>query len=188
MSEVFKDRRYQRTHEAIILNTIKLAKISGWKKVTVTKICHNANLNRNSFYLHFETINDVFDEIENVFINKYHSFMNSSPIIEVMIKTPEYYDLFHKFLLEEAKYVNDIKDIGRSEQLLSKIKNVYMEVFEKDLKSSAKYKHNINIILPYITGCTLIFFTNWVNDPLHYDIKNNVIFSGEFIDKILNMS
>ena len=60
------DRRYQRTHETIKNNTLELAIANGWKKVSVTKLAEKANINRNSFYLHFDTINDVFDEIEEV--------------------------------------------------------------------------------------------------------------------------
>lgn len=50
MNESLKsDRRYQRTHELIINNAIKMALVSGWKKVSVTKLAEKVNINRNSF-------------------------------------------------------------------------------------------------------------------------------------------
>ena len=46
---VSNDRRYQRTHEAILDHAIKLALVGGWKKVSVTRLAEKANINRNSF-------------------------------------------------------------------------------------------------------------------------------------------
>ena len=181
------DRRYQRTHEIIISTVISIALTRGWEKVNVTEVAKVANINRNSFYIHFETINDVFDEIEDRFIKKYQESLIKAVSIDEMIKDTSYYDMFIKFLNSEAKYVDSIKKMGRANFLLTKIRKEYMKFFEKELSSSIKYKKAKDLILPYIAGSTSIFFDNWVNNPLAFDIKKHAVFSGEFIERILLM-
>ena len=53
------DRRYQRTHELIINSTIELARISGWSKVSVTKLAEKANINRNSFPFRQQFVREI---------------------------------------------------------------------------------------------------------------------------------
>ena len=182
------DRRYQRTHEIIIHHAIDLALESGWEKVNVTRLAEKANINRNSFYLHFTSINGVFDEVEERFVDKYRRFVTSSPLLDVMIKETEYYNSFSLFLRSEGEYVAVIKKMGRSDQLLSKLQKVWMDVYETELSASQKYNDAKDMILPYIAGCTLIFFSNWINDPTGFDVQKNTLFSGAFIDHILTLA
>ena len=182
------DRRYQRTHEAIVSNAIELALTAGWKSVSVTKLAEKANINRNSFYLHFGVMNDVFDEIEDEFVDRYRRFVTTSPILDVMIKDSKFYDSFTAFLKSEEEYVAIISKIGRSNHLISKIQKVWMDIYNAELSGSERYRKAKDIVLPYIAGCTLIFFTNWINDPTGFDVHRNTLFSGEFIDYILTLA
>ena len=182
---VSNDRRYQRTHEAIIHHAMELALVSGWKKVSVTKLTEKANINRNSFYLHFNTIEDVFDEIEERFLAKYRDFVSASPLLDVLVTDTDYYVAFSAFLKSEESNVAAIAKMGRAEQLVSKIERIWLDYFDRELSSSRKYSRAKDVILPYIAGCTLIFFTNWVNDPIGFDIQKNTWFNGKFIERTL---
>ena len=184
---VSNDRRYQRTHEIITRNAIELALAVGWKKVSVTKLAEKSNINRNSFYLHFDTIEDVFDEIEEVFLAKYRTFVADSPPLEIMVRDADYYTAFSAFLKNEEEYVAAIGKMGRSAQLISKTERIWMNYYEAELSSSSKYRKAKDIILPYISGSTLIFFTSWINDPTSFDVRKNTLFNGEFIERILSI-
>ena len=181
------DRRYQRTHKAIIHTAIELALAGGWKKVSVTKLAERANINRNSFYLHFDTINDVFDEIEEQFLAKYRAFLATSPPLEIMVRDADYYAAFSAFLKSEEEYVATIGKMERSAQLISKTERIWTNYYEAELSSSSKYRKAKDIILPYISGSTLIFFTSWINDPTSFDVRKNTLFNGEFIERILSI-
>ena len=62
-----------------------------------------------------------------------------------------------------------------------------MHILEEEF-SASQYNAKKDVILPYIAGCTWIFFTNWVNNPIDFDTKKNILFSGNFIDYILLFS
>ena len=184
---VSNDRRFQRTHELIINSAIEMALHIGWQKVRITHLAEKANINRNSFYLHFQTMGDLFDEVDERFLVKYRIFVRSSPSLEIMVKDPDYYEAFSDFLKSEEDYFKMIHTIGRSDILISKIEKIWMSYFDTELSLSPKYRNAKEIILPYIAGCTMIFFTNWANNPTEFDIKRNTLFNREFIEHILAM-
>ena len=181
------DRRYQRTHQLIISNTIELAIANGWEKVSITKLAEKSNINRNSFYLHFERIEDVFDEIEDSFVSRYQEFVSSQPVLEALVNDYDYYSAFADFLKSEEQFATMINQMGRSNQLNSKVEKIWMKYLDEELSSLPEYRKVKDVILPYISGCTLIFFTNWFNDPTGFNIQKNTLFSGEFIKHILSM-
>lgn len=130
----------------------------------------------------------MFDEIEEKFLDKYRESLKSASILEIMIKESKYYDNFVDFLKGEEAYVKVIKEMGRAEQLISKITKIWMRIYEEELSMSLELRKQKDIILPYIAGCTSIYFTNWINDPIGFGIQENTLLSGKFIDYILTMA
>lgn len=181
------DRRYQRTHDIIIKNAIELAEKSDWKKVSVTDLSEKANINRNSFYIHFDTINDVFDEIERKFVNKYTAFLSTTSLTN-MLNDEHYIDAFYNLLENEKEYVVIISKMGRTEYLLYKLQKEWMRYFDEALSDSSNYANGSDILLPYISGCMYTFFSAWINDPYGFDFRENSLFSMEVIDHLLKIA
>lgn len=74
------DLRYIKT-ENIIKNTfIDLIEEVGLKKTTISLICEKALISRNTFYLHYETIDDlidsIYEDIRKDFENQYPGFVD----------------------------------------------------------------------------------------------------------------
>ena len=63
------DARYIRTHKALQDAFEKLIIDSDPGKINVSSITHAANVNRRTFYLHFDTIEDMFDELAEKIAN-----------------------------------------------------------------------------------------------------------------------
>ena len=57
------DARYIRTHEALQDAFKRLIIDSDPRKINVSSITQAANVNRRTFYLHFETVDEMFDEL-----------------------------------------------------------------------------------------------------------------------------
>ena len=64
MTEQKQDLRVVRTKEAIRSAFKALVCELPYEKVTVKAIADRANINRNTFYLHYETTDDVLREIQ----------------------------------------------------------------------------------------------------------------------------
>ena len=63
------DARYIRTHKVLQDAFEKLIIDSDPGKINVSSITHAANVNRRTFYLHFDTIEDMFDELAEKLAN-----------------------------------------------------------------------------------------------------------------------
>ena len=71
MSEKKEDLRIQRTKEAIHTVFKEMVCEMPYEKITVKAIADRAKINRNTFYLHYETTDDVLREIQVDYSSRY---------------------------------------------------------------------------------------------------------------------
>lgn len=67
-AETKTDRRWVRTRKSIRNAFAKLLIDKELEKITVKEIVEIADINRNTFYLHYSNVNEVVEEIENEII------------------------------------------------------------------------------------------------------------------------
>ena len=60
-----KDKRYQRTHSRIRQVFEELVQTVPFQEITVTRISQEAGINRKTFYMHYNSIAALFDELVN---------------------------------------------------------------------------------------------------------------------------
>lgn len=70
-----KDRRIDKSKMALKEALILLMEENEFKSITITEIVHSANLNRGTFYKHYQTQEDLLNElIDDVLIDLIHSY------------------------------------------------------------------------------------------------------------------
>lgn len=74
--ESIKDRRTRFTRNEIKSTYIALLDQMPKNKITVTMLCEETGINRGTFYLHYETLDDVWKDIENDLIQESEDIMN----------------------------------------------------------------------------------------------------------------
>jgi len=104
-----KDRRIQKTKDAIQSAFAKLLREKSIDKMTVKQLCETANINKSTFYLHYRDIYDCADYLRDAIVDELvavfapHSFAaiinNFSIILEdIMIIFDKNKDLYMPFL------------------------------------------------------------------------------------------
>lgn len=181
------DRRYKRTHCAIRQTAFALAQKSGWKKVSITELAETANINRNTFYLHFDTIDDVFEDAEAE-IAKSYSLVLSNTSIPKSLVDEEFFVKFEAFLNENKDTVCILSKIGRGENLILKLREVWTNVFETALSPACKNEKEKHIIIQYLSGSMYTFFSTWVQNPDSFDLRNYFFFEAEIITMLMRFS
>lgn len=91
-----KDRRSRFTKKEIKSSYIRLMDVYPKEKINVTLLCKEADINRGTFYLHYETIDDVWKDIENDLIQ------DSKKIFDETIFNPK--------TVDATKYVEHLKE------------------------------------------------------------------------------
>ncbi|MGH2318397.1 TetR/AcrR family transcriptional regulator [Planococcus sp. SE5232] len=70
-----KDRRIDKSKMALKEALIRLMEEKEFKSITITEIVHSANLNRGTFYKHYQTQEELLNElIDDVLIDLIHSY------------------------------------------------------------------------------------------------------------------
>lgn len=77
-----EDLRIRKTKHSIKESFIDLVKKKGYKKVSVTDIVKEANINRNTFYLHYEDKEDLIKKLILENTNKIKNKIGSSTLLE----------------------------------------------------------------------------------------------------------
>ncbi len=116
--------------------------------ITVKEICRRAGVNRSTFYLHYETIDDLLSEcVENTgkkfvsyFENSDSAFaenIRNAPLNDLILVTPDYLLPYLKFVKENrailAAAVNNptgMRTVARYERLYSSILDPILERFD----------------------------------------------------------
>lgn len=75
MKELKADRRVRRTRAILRESLLTLLKEKPITKITPTELCRTADINRNTFYSHFDSVDDLLESIEHeLFENIHRSF------------------------------------------------------------------------------------------------------------------
>lgn len=71
------DRRSQKTKQSIQAALIKLLEEKSFPKISVTDICREADINRNTFYSYYKRQSDVCGEILKLYFNRFSAAVKS---------------------------------------------------------------------------------------------------------------
>ncbi len=136
MAGVKNNRRVQYTKQVIKQSFLKILEEKDISKVSVKEICELADVNRGTFYLHYQDTNDLFNQIEDELI------ASVMPILQI-----EGEGFIHVWLSKLIHLLNENRTVSRiiltDYQNSRLVKNVFAEVqnmamhdFSKDFKEN----------------------------------------------------
>lgn len=155
--------------------------------ITVKEICEKAGVNRSTFYLHYETINDLLEEcIENTkkqFISYFSSKnqklkdIENSSLEELVFLTPDYLNPYLEYIRDNKKlYQVTVKkaNIMNLVNILNRLNEVVLKPILNRFKIDEKAQRYW--IAYYIGGINSII-CEWINNDCAED--------NEFITKMI---
>ena len=72
------DKRVLRTKKALHEALLRLIQEKPVSRVTTTELCREADINRNTFYAHYSTPEDVLREVEDAFLDELSDMLEST--------------------------------------------------------------------------------------------------------------
>ncbi len=116
---------------------LKLLSEKEFEFITVKEICHQAGVNRSTFYLHYETVGDLLDETLDYINSKFDGYFKdvtmdvakiaTLPLAELYLITPEYLLPWLNFIKENKRLFQTF--LSRHETL--KMSSFYKSIFER---------------------------------------------------------
>ena len=151
--------------------------------ITVKEICTKAGVNRSTFYLHYETMNDLLEESAQFVLKKFYEsmqsvddfnivhgeegineFVTSSSLDNLYLITPKYLTPYLQFIRDNKRlYATALKNEG-----LFKWENTYDNLFKKIFspildRLGQEEKIKPYLVLFYISGLMAIV-TEWLKN------------------------
>ncbi len=164
--------------EALIL----LLEKKEYSFITIKEVCEKAGVNRSTFYLHYETMDDLLTEsiryignkINKKFANKVinKQVINKSELEDLLLITPEYLLPYLEFLKENKA----IYKIAFSQPNLLKeqyiVNHLYKNIFEPILDRFSVPKNEQKYMMSfYLAGMSAIMIS-WIKNDCKDDMES----------------
>ena len=171
------DEKSQKIHEkirntkkALAKSLIKLLQEKPVTKIDLSELCKNANLNRTTFYNHYNSIYALLDEMVSEFFKNVKKYLADS-IDEKSENTAAKIALMLKYLKQNRDFVRTIMNNNLYEEISNKL--ISFDFVSNLLNTNIKYRQNIYINDAYYIGFIIsgwyAVIKRWVNEDCDLD-------------------
>lgn len=126
--------------------------------VSVTSLCAKADLNRSTFYAHYEDLNALFCEIEDEFLSHF-VFLNSAP------NKTKLYQRVIEFVLYVQKNQDTFFALIRNGALISKFTKQSIEYAKSQHPQESDIPVLTKLMTAYTVSGTISLLREWLENP-----------------------
>lgn len=190
-----EDFRVKRTKKNIKEGFMTLMKDKPYNKITIKEITEKAEVNRNTFYLHYLDKDDLLDKLMNDSFQKMTDRMKTDQVMNIRELN---YDIFYKVVMnqfiaveEDLEFFNLILGDDSIPYLQSKFVNVIKTHMSQGQKKDDMVKLKLAYIEYLSSGLTgLIKF--WLKNKSQYTIEEMTelvidIYSNDVLESLSKM-
>lgn len=157
--------------------------------ITVKEICESAGVNRSTFYLHYETIEDLLSESTEFIYKQFVTHMNEEPsdfiskidtchLDELYLITPNYMTPYLEYVKEHRRLFRTVTEKADTFRLDLTYTKMFYHIFEPILKRFGVPESDRKYLMSfYIHGLNAII-TEWLKS----DCKDSI----EYIISVMN--
>ncbi|WP_026583136.1 TetR/AcrR family transcriptional regulator [Bacillus sp. J33] len=166
------DRRITKSKQALRAALLSLMQSKEFKKITITDIVQAANLNRGTFYKHYEYKEDILDEIIDDVISdliaSYREPYQNTEVFEVKSLTSSAIKIFEHISNNREFYTLILKSntlSGLQQKLCNVLKGLTLEDLKGDLPNP---KINRELQVSFYVHALFGMITEWINEGFKY--------------------
>ena len=143
------DRRVRKTRALLLQGLVKMLETHDIQDISVKELTELVDINRGTFYLHYDDIYDMLHKIEDEMFLEFNEIMEQKPVVTNSLASQgPLLEFFH--FHGDLAFVNRLKD---------QIEKRTLQVLES-AQSDANYKYLCSFI---ITGCVGVVET-WLKE------------------------
>ena len=154
------DKRIKRTRLAVFNAVFDLATEKELDKITVVELCDRAGINKSTFYLHYKSINDCYQQCFDLFTSKLLEFGTDINYEEVSVSPEKTVANILDAVEANKKYVDLIKNSVFYDTLIRKIKESFVQEICRvnNITIETNY-HEVAKVAFLVGGCADIIMT-----------------------------
>lgn len=163
------DRRYRKVETSIKHAFIYIAKHTDFLDISVKEVCVKADINRSTFYLHYQNLSEVLYSLED------------DIIAQLMLIIAKPYNDFKEFIISISELVYQNKELlkiifsSSETHFARKIEQIILPFFKASpFNTSSLNEQSYNYVLSFTIDGSLGVFRKWIDDDCKLD-KNVLI-------------
>ncbi len=165
---------------------IELLEKKDFAYITVKEICAKAGVNRSTFYLHYETIDDLLHESFKHIIKQFVDYMcedtksfldklNDCPIDELYLVSPKYLVPYLTFIKEHKRIYKTMLSHSSVFETKDAYKDLYKYVFMPILDRFDVDKDKREYIIRFYIDGLMGIVNQWLENDCYDDINDAVL-------------
>lgn len=144
-----------------------------FERITVKEICQKAGVNRTTFYLHYESMNDLLDEtvgmINERFKNTFSEIPKGDPRTEVLT-SDKYLRPYLNFIKENKRAYRVIHEKEHLFHSQKTFESLYETVFSPALSHFGVNDEEKKYVLAFYTQGTVAIIGKWLEGDCRDDV------------------
>lgn len=173
------DRRLNRIKEAIGTVFKEMVCELPYEKITVKGIAERAGINRNTFYLHYASPDDVLREIQTEHSDRYSALIancRSKNDVAALVRN------FFEYMEAQDDFFKTVTCDGRFDYIRERMQNrVAAKTYKKLSCLYGNNKYEQNIVLTFL-GTVLYLYRQWVLNGRKISLKRVIEISTTLMD------
>lgn len=185
------DRRIGKTQKSIrdaLMNILKEKNVS---QITIKELAESANINRKTFYMHYSSIDDIFDKIENETIEKFLLILDKCDFFHNQFNESAFFTSLNDVINDDFDFYQKLIRANSYNFLLIKVKKILKDtIIERFYKELDNDKEVLNLYAEFTASGIMSMYLEWFNMSSNLSLEDlgktasNIAFKG--LNSIIN--
>ena len=173
MAEKAQYRSAMRSRENIRKAYVELIHEKGTINITVKELVERADVNRSTFYAHYQDIYAVLEEIENEIVQKMFTFLDASEHTELLYNPLPFLMRIGAELERNREFYRLLIETSGSVAFIQKLKGVFLKQMLTDKKafSQVKRQREFLVCMNLLAGGGVDLLCDWVTGKIDVPMK-----------------
>lgn len=153
------DRRIVKTKDSIRKSFLQLLQTKEFHLITVTELANLANIDRKTFYLHYNSIADILKEFESELADKVLLLLQKSTKFNIDF----FFQGLNKIMMEDIGLYRKISETTSYAFLQTECKDILKNTLSESFYSKTDMTlQKFNVYTEYIASGIIGVYTNWL--------------------------
>lgn len=159
-----KDRRIGKTQKSIRDALTNLLEEKDVSQITIKELAECANINRKTFYMHYSSINAIFDKIEDETIEKFLLILDKCDFFHDQFNEYAFFTNLNNVINEDFDFYQKLIRANSYNFLLIKVKKILKDILiERFYKKLNNDKEVLNLYAEFTASGIMSMYIEWFN-------------------------
>ncbi len=176
------DRRQIKTKKAIIRAFFDLTKEKDMSKITITELARKADIDRKTFYLHFNSIADIYNELGRKVVDILKESIRNSGVSDNQDAIYELFRTINEILTGKLDVLKDIARKNEFTEFVFYVKDAFCdELIKASGLQNTPDAEKFRLTAEFIASGTVAMYLSWLKDEVNISMDELANLAGSMI-------